>query len=121
MSLTSGVAANITSIELTPGNWEVSAAPTFKGGVTTVVKYILACISEVSATLDSAAGRRFDFVFGTDPGTGATAFSQGNTPALGIPPIRFSVAANTTIYLVAQPEFTISTCSAFGTLRAARV
>jgi hypothetical protein len=40
---------------------------------------------------------------------------------LDIGPVRLSIAATTTVFLVAQCTFTVSTLSAYGTIRARRM
>lgn len=119
VSLTNGGQTNITSITLTPGIWDVSAMLVFTGNSTTEVRYIIGTISLVSATIDSTAGRRNDIYYSNT--SSVTIFNQGNTPATAIPPVRIEVAANTTVYLVALPEFDTSTMSGFGRLSATRV
>jgi hypothetical protein len=119
VSLTSGANANITSISLTAGIWNLSALQVFTGAATTEVKYIIGCISIVSATLDSTPGRRNDLFYSSTPSVAI--FANGNTPANAVGPVRLELAATTTVYLVALAEFDTSTMGAAGILSATRV
>jgi hypothetical protein len=115
-AMTSGVSANLTSVDLTAGDWNVWAAVQGVPAGTTLMASITAAVSLVSATL---------------PGTLASAggaFVQTNTPAptagapqtVAIAPTRISIATTTTVYLVANLGFSVSTCTANGVLNARR-
>lgn len=83
-------AGNLTSIVLTPGDWDVAAVvETEFGGVNT---YIQLGISQVSATFTGNKGR--DYIFA--PANTSAAIIAG-----AIPHVRISLAATTTVYLVA--------------------
>jgi hypothetical protein len=60
---------------------------------------------------------------GTDPTviTSQAASVPASTVVQVVPPVRISVSANTVVYQVAQGTFSISTMTAFGTIRARRV
>ena len=119
VALTTGVAANVTSLVLTPGDWNVNGSVDHAIGATTSITQLNASISLTSTTLSPQAG-------GSGLGSDATAtFSfAAMVPAANIvqniPFVRLSIAVTTTIYLVAQDAFTLSTVSAFGTIRARR-
>lgn len=115
VSLSNGTPANMTSISLTPGDWDVCAQFTFALAVTTVVMLFAGSVSLGSATLDATNGRLFEVIFpsGFTPGGGDMAFN--------VQPVRFSLNAATTIYATVQANFSTSTCSVFGLLRARRV
>ena len=116
ISLTLDSPANITSISLTAGDWDVSGAIWFTGGATTTVTYLVGAVSATSATLPT----RGDSNYTSNPHGGATLF---NNAAAGymIGPYRVSLASTTTYYLVTQAGFATSTCSGFGIIRARRV
>lgn len=118
VSLTSTTPANLTSISLTAGDWDVDAVFQFTGAAGTTVTYMIGSISTTSATLDATAGRQT----GTQENA-ATAFNNiaGAVLTLTLPPLRFSLSGTTTVYAVAQALFGTSTCSVFGILRARRV
>lgn len=114
VALTTNVGANIASLSLPAGDWDVWANARFTGGATTTVTVLGASLSLVSATLDGTADRI------------SQSFHNGEAPfgttniGLQIVPVRFSLAATTVIYLVAQCSFGVSTMSAFGALQARR-
>lgn len=118
VSLTSNTPANVTSISLTAGDWDVDAIAQFTGATTTVVSSQEASISLTSATLDYTGGKGVAITGSSSP------YNQiVSTSAIGIPipPIRLSLSATTTVYLVVRSIFTTSTSSAYGILRARRV
>lgn len=121
VSLSTGVAANITSISLTAGDWDVSGVADFNPAATTSIAGLTAGLGTTSATLLGQAGGGG---VGTDPLVSlfqATEVPGANVVALGLPPVRVSLSATTTIYFVAKAAFTVSTLSVFGTIRARRV
>lgn len=118
ISPTTGTAANITSISLTAGDWDVHAIANYKGGTTTTVGFAFASISTTSATLDTSPGRYFAAPMS---GTASTLFAGGNEFAIAIPGHRVSLSSTTTVYLVTQHSYATSTMSAYGILAARRV
>jgi hypothetical protein len=116
VSLTSGAASNVTSISLTAGDWDVSADVTYSPAATTNFTQAWHSISNTSATQDSTTGGAYNIY----------RFPAGNVPVAGfntagVGPVRKLLSGTTTVYLVAQATFTISTMAAFGILRARRV
>jgi hypothetical protein len=116
-SITTAVVANITSVSLTAGDWDVEGVVAFNGGATTTVSYLSAAVSTTSATL---------------PTSGLVGFSQSvypsaptvfNTGLVLLPTgrLRVSIASTTTVYLVARASFGTSTCSGYGQIVARRV
>jgi hypothetical protein len=120
VSLTSTTAANINSITLTPGDWDVEVVTDFAPAATTSVTQLVSSISVTSATVTGQAGGSG---VGTDPTviTSQAASVPASTVVQVVPPVRISVSANTVVYQVAQGTFSISTMTAFGTIRARRV
>ncbi len=116
VNLATNGAANMTSLTLTPGDWDVDVVFEFKGGATTTLNVLIGSLSLVSATLDATAGRQVGLPF-----TGAASFNTLGTIGLAIPPLRISVNANIPVYAVAYATFGTSTCLVFGILRARRV
>jgi hypothetical protein len=113
---TTNVAANITTISLTPGDWDVTGVVGYSGSGTTQVAGVLQSISLTSATQDNTLGRQSGQVY-----SNATIFAPNIENRLPVGPVRVSVASNTTVYLVSTPTFTVNTLSSYGTLRARRV
>jgi len=120
VALTTATPANITSITLTPGDWDISGVINFRPAATTSVTNITTSASLTSATLSPQAG-------GNGLGSDATmAWNQAaSVPAAvmaqEVPAVRLSITTTTTVYLVAQATFTVSTMTADGTIRANRV
>lgn len=120
VSLTTATAADITSISLTAGDWDVSGQIVHNAGATTNVTLLNAAISLTSATLPTQAGGSG---LGTDP---LSIFRQaaavpGGALTTSVGPVRLSIAATTTVYLVVSDTFTVSTMTGYGTIRARRV
>ena len=116
VSLTNNTAANITSIALPAGNFDVSGQVEFALGAATATT-VFAGPSVVSATLPTQGG-------GAGIGTDALVTIPLNvtitsyTVTLGCIEISLSITAPTTVYLVALAQFTVGTVSVYGTLRA---
>lgn len=117
VSLTSGVTANVTSITLTAGDWDVSGVVQFTGDPTTNIATAIGATSASSTTLPpfgTGDTNRFNWpAISTPFATGALSAPSG--------PVRISIAITTIIYLVANATFSVSTMSAFGTIRARRM
>lgn len=120
VSLTTNTAANITSITLTPGDWDISGVIDFNPAATTSVTNITASASLTSATVSGQAGGNG---LGTDPTMiwNQAASVPAGVMAMEVPAVRLSITASTTVYLVAKATFTVSTMTAYGTIRANRV
>jgi len=115
VSLTTNTQANVTSLSLGPGDWDVSGVISFKGGATTVLSYLIGSLSSTSATLDQTAHRYSILSPRSD------SFNQASEASYAIGPSRFSLTATTTVYLVAMAGFTTSTCLAYGGINARRI
>lgn len=116
VSLSTGVAANVTSISLTAGDWDVRGVIGFIPGATTNITSVAGGVSSTSATNQSIANGGAQQQFGSS-GLVPTANSLTLTPLV----TRFSLASTTTIFLVANAGFTVSTLGAFGLITARRV
>lgn len=115
VSITTATAKTVTSISLTAGDWDVSGLVGFLPANTTSVTQIVGSLSTTTNTLNSAPGNLVTLVSAAAVYNGTT---QTNCP---MPPIRFSLSATTSVFLVAQSTFTVSTNAAFGIIRARRV
>lgn len=106
--LTTTIAANVISISLTAGDWDIG------GGI--------AIIGSTANMTDSTGGASVTSAtfggFGTFFELVATAYTN-NTQT--IPRIRVSIATTTTVFLVARATFAAGTVSANGTINARRV
>jgi hypothetical protein len=110
-ALTTAVAANVTGVSLTAGDWDVTGTVDYTYAGATNVNNSQQGISIISATLGPQD-------------TYTSVFTGGIPPvdqAFQTPLVRISLAATTTVYLVAKSAFTIGSNSVYGTIRARRV
>jgi hypothetical protein len=114
VTLTNATPANVTSISLTAGDWDVSGQVSFDPAGTTQGTVFAGGINTVSATLPTAPGAGAYFLNTDVPGTAGTA----NYGPVGV--VRISISTTTTVYLVAQSNFTVSTMKAYGFIGARR-
>jgi len=115
VALTSGVIANVATITLSAGDWDIEAHPCFSGGATTQVGGLRASISPTSATENAVSS----FFCGGSYGS-ITAFSTFDV-GLSIARTRISLSGSQQYWLVVNATFSVSTCKAYGKIRARRV
>lgn len=115
VALTSGTPANIATITLTAGDWDIEAMACFTGGATTTVTALRASISTTSATENLASPNFAAIHF--NGSTALATFDQGFAIARN----RVSISGNTQYWLVSRGQFATSTCSGYGQIRARRV
>ena len=114
VSLTTATDADITSISLSAGDWDVWGLVSFSPAGTTTISSLIGWISSTSATLP------------TSPNEGAIStfnltFTTGATQDISVGMKRISVAGATTVYLSAQATFLVSTMDGYGYIGARRV
>ena len=114
VSLTNATNADIVSISLTAGDWDVEGLIGFSSGATTNITQLFAWSSSTSATLPASTL----YVKQQSPTAGVVV--GANTQSFTIPFLRLSLASTTTVYLSARASFTISTLSAYGRIQARR-
>lgn len=112
VSLTSLAITNITSISLTAGDWDVSGTVAFVGPAT--VTATISAISSISSTFETIGSSNN---INNENQTGFAGYSC-NRP---VGPRRYSLSSTTTIYLIGQANFSVSTYSAYGFIGARRV
>ena len=113
VSLTTLTPANVTSISLTAGDWDLSGCAFFTAGATTATTTIIGAINTTSATLPTSATNGYTIW------QGATV--SGNIlPSLSLWSFRLSLSGTTTVYLVAYGAFVTSTLAAYGFIGARR-
>jgi len=120
IGLTQSTTANVASIVLQPGDWDISGTVNHSASTNTSVTSLISGISTVSAV---TAGQAGGGGLGTDPTAiwlQAAAVPKG-IMVLEAGPVRFNTTLTTTMYLVALDSFTVSTLSVFGTIRARRM
>lgn len=113
VALTTATPANVTSLVLGAGDWDVWGEVWFAEDAGTIATEENAAVNQISATLPTAPAD--DAGLSRRSGTGAT----GTGSILPVGPAR--VSGPTTVYLVAQATFTVSTNAAYGKLRAREV
>jgi hypothetical protein len=114
VSLSTGTAATITSINLPAGDWDVSGAIEFiPNGITTVQQYI-SSISKTANTLPTVLTEN-------NIQSLIANFTTGSTNILNCGATRISIAFTTTVYLVGRSAFGVSTMTASGFIGARRV
>lgn len=113
VSLTTVTTANITSVSLTAGDWDVSGAVTYSPAGSTTVTGLTTGISTTSATLPGNNTGGYNLL--------ALPFTTGAAQVHGTQTVRISISGTTTVYLVAQAQFGVSTMTANGFIRARRV
>jgi hypothetical protein len=111
VALTSGVVANVVSISLTAGDWDVSGVVGIVGAGTTTFTSNIGGSSATSATL-GPLGSYWQAGFGL--GTGSTILET-------IPTVRYNVTTTTTIFAVALSSFSVSTATGAAVIRARRI
>lgn len=113
VALTTATPADVATLALTAGDWDVWGSVVFACAAGTVATAIAGWIGTASATVP------------TLPNGGAMAqlsatFGAGTTLALPVGSSRVSLAAPATMYLSCQSTFTVSTEGAYGFIGARR-
>ena len=111
VSLTSGTGTNVTSISLTAGDWDVSGVVQVNPAGTTTSNALLTGISTTSGSLGGLGNLSQLQV----------SFVTGGTLDLATPVVRLSLASTTPVFLTVQFNFSVSTATAGGVIRARRV
>jgi len=114
--LTANTNANITSILLGAGDWDVEGNVGLTWPIATVIIYAMGWVSSSSASIPDAA--RYNVQpYWDSSGIPVSDRSSG----FSTPSRRFSLTTTTTIYLSVRASFTTSTCTAYGRISARRV
>ena len=114
VSLTTATTANMVTQSLTAGDYDVQGTCVYQTAATTSVTQNICGISTTSATLGTDGTYARSTFAAVVPG--AVEYMDMPTPVT-----RISLAATTTVYLVAQSTFTVSTQTAGGVIRVRRV
>ena len=112
VALTSGAAANVASVSLTAGDWDVTGMVTLKYTSATQSADGQAGLSGTSASLPGDSLRGYDNTRQTTTTSNAS---------IALPPYNFPSSGSQTVYLAAQASFSAGTCAAFGRITARRV
>ena len=108
--MTTNTPANCTSLSLTAGDWDVWGAVVFVPNAGTTIQSISAGASTTSAT---------------QPPLGSysllnASFNTANNQVLASPVVRVNVASTTTVFMVGQTSFGVSTMTCNGYISARR-
>lgn len=114
VSLTSTVNANVTTISLGAGDWDVSGHVGFLSGTTTNIVQTFGWTLDASASLPNEAS----YVKTQSP-SGGTVIGA-NTFSYDVPTKRYSFTTTTTVYLSVRAEFSIAALSGYGYISARR-
>lgn len=112
-TVTSGVPTNLTTLTLTAGDWEVGGLVGVIGAPTTALNLVQGGTSLISTSL----GDFRTFIIQDYPDTIIGAVGVAHT----LPNQRYSLAATSTLYLIVDLQFGLSTCSAYGQIWARRI
>lgn len=114
ISLTTATPANVTSISLTAGDWDVSGSVCFHPASTTASTVNIATMNTTSATLPTAPNSGGEFAL-----TSSIASNVGDY-CLPTGSMRQNVSGSTTVWLIAESVFNTSTNAAYGFIGARR-
>lgn len=112
VSLTTNTAANVASLSLTSGFWQICGNIYFSPNASTVVTQLVGQIAQTSATLGAPPNFGSGFLWG------GSVTGLAMAQPVGCRVLWFS--STTTVYLVAQSSFTTNTNSAYGFIWALR-
>ena len=114
VSLTTATVADITSISLTAGDWDVWGNTAFVAAATTNIVTCAGWVSSTSVTLPDL------YLFNSLRHPSAGEVPVGNF-GFSTPFTRMSISGTTTVYLSARANFTVSTLGGCGGIFARRV
>lgn len=112
VSLANATPTNVTSVSLTAGQWSCSGAIEFIPATSTITSAMLGSLSTVSATM-GGVGARFELLVPFTTGAPVQSFP---TPVVPI-----NVSTTTTLFAVAQANFTTSTQTSNASISCLRV
>jgi hypothetical protein len=117
VSLTTGTAANVTSLSLEPGKWLLSFQAAFTPTGSTSITRLIAAINTTSATIPAVGAtntaRNQQFGAAYVPGGTPQVLTSGTVP--------FDLTSTTTVYAIVLGDFTASTLAGYGRFVATRL
>jgi hypothetical protein len=111
VSLTTATAANVTSISLTAGDWDVWGSIEYDAAGSTTISQSVGGINTASATLPASPFKTIT----------TYALAAGGTIAGPVPQQRLILASTTTVFLVGFCAFATGTLTATGVIQARRI
>jgi hypothetical protein len=115
VALTSTTAANVTSITLTEGEWDVSGSVAFLPAASTSITALAGSSNETSATIGGAHNSFVRASAAVVPG------AVGQVSPIPVHRVVVPAGSTQVMYLVARATFTVSTLGAYGIIQARRV
>jgi hypothetical protein len=116
VSLSTGTAVNLTSISLTAGDWEVYSTCYYTPNTATTVSNLQCSTNTTTATIDATPG-----AFGEYALNSTVLSSSGNIHGVSPgQPKRYSLSTTTTVFLVSNQVFGVSTLLGGGKIHAIR-
>lgn len=113
VALTTGIAANVTSISLEAGDWDITGSVVFTPAATTAMQTLSAWSSSTSATVPVGSIAGYNSL--------AVTFPVNIFQVLLLPMHRFTLRGTTSVFLSALATFTTSTLKASGYIEARRM
>lgn len=110
---------DITTLTLSPGDWEITASVNVLGSGTTSFSGAIGSISPTLNTLDTTPLAFGIVTYGASPVV--TPAATAGVLNMNCGPVRKSLSVSTPFHLVGQGMFTLSTATAWGTIRARRL
>lgn len=110
VSLTTTTAADVTSISLGAGEWDISGL-IINGGSPTGFTEFGGAVNTTSANIGTS---------GDNQGLCVLAGGIPTITSISVPPRRYTLTTTTSVYLVARAVFTGGTCTAYGRIEAVR-
>lgn len=114
VSLSAGTAANVTSVSLTAGDWDVGGNVLWAFSSPANLTYAIVAIGTTSASLPTAPNG------GAYAGITSATQTFNNVNGLCCGPMRLSLSTTTTVYLITDVQFTAGTVTAYGFIGARR-
>jgi hypothetical protein len=118
ISLTTATGANVVTLSLAAGDWDVWGTVYFLPAATTQINSVFAGVSTVSGAYNSTPGKYSSVYYG---GSGAIGGSYASGVSQDTPMTRISLSGTTNVFLVINANFTVNTLTAFGAIEARRV
>jgi hypothetical protein len=112
-ALSTGTPKTVTSITLTPGNWDISFVCGFSGGAITGTAF--------AAGIATATNSITGWVDGDNDAGTPTAPTAESDVTVSIPSFRVSIASNTDYFLTAIAVYTVGAVTAYGRIKGVRV
>lgn len=113
VTLSSAIPANVTSISLTAGDWDVGSEIGFAGAAGTTAVTLLGGINTTTASFPGAPDPSFLQI--------NAAFTASTTQFFPLGVKRYLLSTTTTVFLVGQANFSVSTMTGSGVIWARRI